>query len=239
MSAAPTAASALRASLARRFDLRTTRVALGVGMVDLVHPANADDLISEADYVRDERLPYWADLWPSARVLAEHIRSRTGGGRRLLELGCGMGLVSTAAVLAGFEVTASDYYEDACAFAQSNAWQNTQTEIDARHLDWSALPDDLGTWDVVVASDVLYEPRYASLVAGALRRTLAPGGRAIIADPGRLALPAFLEACAARELEVEEPECIPWSEGAQAQVIRLFGIRHRAALRMVPGRRRA
>jgi hypothetical protein len=38
--------------------LRTTRVRI-------VHPSNSDDLISEDDYVRDERLPNLADIWPA------------------------------------------------------------------------------------------------------------------------------------------------------------------------------
>jgi len=34
-------------------------------------------------------------------------------GHPVLELGCGSGLVATSAALAGFDVVASDYYEDA------------------------------------------------------------------------------------------------------------------------------
>lgn len=216
----------MRDSLASRFAVSTTRVPLGGGAVDLSHPSSFDDLISEADYVRDERLPYWADLWPAARVLAERVRRESGAGCRLLELGCGMGLVSTAAALAGFDVTATDYYPDACEFARSNAWQNAHRAIETRHLDWRALPGDLGTWDVVVASDVLYETPHAELVAAALARTIARNGRAIVADPGRPALDAFIASCEARGLSVAAPERVPWSEGEQNLVIQLLVITH-------------
>ena len=84
----------------------------------LWRPASVDDLISEEDFAVDERIPYWADCWPSARVLAEHIAGSCGGGRRMLELGCGVGLVSLAAAAAGFDVLATDYYADALEFTR-------------------------------------------------------------------------------------------------------------------------
>ena len=61
----------LRADLERRYRTVTRTLELGGREIGLLSPANADDLISEDDYVKDERLPYWADLWPSAQILAE------------------------------------------------------------------------------------------------------------------------------------------------------------------------
>ena len=203
---------------------------LGERTVTLTHPANADELISEVEYGEDGRLPYWADLWPSARVLASHVATLVGADRHLLELGCGSGLVSTAAVLAGFHVTATDYYLDACAFARLNAWRATGDVIDTRMLDWRHLSADLGTWEVVVASDVLYEMPYASLVADVLDRTLAPHGIAYLADPGRIALDTFLAACRARALEPGEPLSVAYDLDGQCQTIKIFTIRRALAL---------
>jgi hypothetical protein len=58
--------AALRDDLVRRFRTATRELELAGRSIQLLMPANADDLISEADFDRDERLPYWADLWPSA-----------------------------------------------------------------------------------------------------------------------------------------------------------------------------
>jgi ETFB lysine methyltransferase len=99
----------LRRELERRFRTATRTLQIGGRDVDLLSPANADDLISEDDYVLDERLPYWADLWPSAQILAREVRTMRLAGQRVLELGCGLGIVAVAAVLAGAEVTATDY----------------------------------------------------------------------------------------------------------------------------------
>ena len=41
--------------------------------------------------------PYWAKIWPAAPLLAEAlIRSELAPGPRMLELGCGSGLVGIA-----------------------------------------------------------------------------------------------------------------------------------------------
>lgn len=215
---------ALEASLRRRFRVVETEIDLGARWLPLLHPASAEELISEEEFARDERLPYWAEPWPSARVLAARVLGDDGAGRSLLELGSGAGLVATAAALAGYAVTASDYYEDAVAFARVNAWRVAGREIAGLHLDWRALPPALPRWEVVVASDVLYERPYAPLVAAAVARVLAPGGRAIVADPGRAAAGAFVEALPASGLTVERAARVPFVEGRIRQTIDLWSI---------------
>jgi hypothetical protein len=59
--------------LERRFVVAHSRVELPGGAVDMMHPENTDALISEEDMVRDDRLPYWADIWPSSRILARAL----------------------------------------------------------------------------------------------------------------------------------------------------------------------
>ncbi len=182
-----------------RFVTLSESVTLGDATVVLLRPRNADDLIREEDFVRDERLPYWADLWPASRALAEAIPKPPRADARLLELGCGLGLATIAAMRAGWRVTASDYYEDALLFTSHNAFTATGRRPDVRLVDWRALPADIGDgggYDLIVGADVLYEPDYPGLIAGAIARTIAPGGRALIADPHRVHAPRFPDECA-------------------------------------------
>ena len=216
---------ALRADLERRFRTATRTVQIGGRDVELLSPANADDLIREDDFLRDERLPYWADLWPSAQILAEEVRTMRLRGQRVLELGCGLGVVAAAAAMAGAEVTATDYYDDALLFAALNVADATGKTIATRMVDWTSMPADLGKFDVVLASDVLYEHRYAPLVASAIAATLARGGEAIVADPGRIALKAFLEECAELGM-VAEGSRRTYEEGRIKQTITLYRLRH-------------
>jgi predicted nicotinamide N-methyase len=160
-------------------------------------------------------------------VLAERVVPMQADGRRLLELGCGAGLVSVAAAIAGFDVTASDYYEDALRFTALNVLVNTGTLIDTREADWRRFPHDMGRFDLVVASDVLYEREYAGLIASVLDRTLTGRGRALIADPGRVAAPDFVEQCKERGMPTAIGDRIPFEEGEIRQMIDLYEVRRR------------
>jgi predicted nicotinamide N-methyase len=225
----PSSAKLVR-ELERSFVTTTVSVDVAGQSVSILKPRNSDDLISEADYVRDERLPYWADVWPSSVILATRMATDAGSGGSLLELGCGLGIVSMAAMRAGFDVLATDYYEDALRFTRANAWRNLRREPETRVVDWRELPSDLGTFDVIVAADVLYEMTYADFVADALAAALASKGTAIIADPGRIAVDRFLEACAARGLARIERNSCPFVEGTIRQTITLYSIRRGVAV---------
>ncbi len=214
--------AALDEALARRFATATEDVTVGAHAWTLLKPSNADHLISEADYVMDERLPYWADLWPSARILASTIVRERGAGRRLLELGCGLGLPTIAAMQAGFDVTATDYYDDALHVTRGNVKRNLGREPHVRLVNWREWPDDLGQFDVVIAADVLYEKEYALLVAECIARALKPDGVAFVADPGRLALPQFREHVAHVGLAFGEPTVERYEAGAIKQEIQVM-----------------
>jgi ETFB lysine methyltransferase len=215
-------------SLRRRFRVKSTDVTIGPHDLSILHPESAEDLIDERDFERDERLPYWAELWPSALVLAKHVASMRGEGRSLIELGCGAGLVATSAGLAGFEVTATDYYEDALRFVAVNAIRNGAPRPAALVLDWRDLPATLAKFDVVLASDVLYERPYGPLVAQTIAATLATGGRAILADPGRVGRDDFLASLSSTGLAlIRRTEC-PFIDGPVRQTITLFEISRRA-----------
>ena len=217
--------AALDEALGRKWVSAMETVSVGTHAFTLFKPANADHLISEADYVMDERLPYWADLWPSARVLAATLLAEEGSGRRLLEMGCGLGLATIAAMHAGFDVIASDYYEDALHVARSNAARNLGREPRVQLVNWREWPDDLGTFDVIMAADVLYETEYATLVSRCIARALAPDGVAIVADPGRLALPAFRDGLSAVGLEIVDTVTVPFEEGAVKQQVQIMRLR--------------
>lgn len=177
-----------------RFDLTTSSVDVDGQPFSIVHPKDAEGLIDEAAFNRDERLPYWADIWPASIALARTVIGLHGEGRSLLELGCGVGLVAAAALRAGFDVTASDYYDEALAFARMNGRSNAGREPHTLLLDWRHLPNAIPAFDVVAASDVLYERTLGALVARTMAMTLAENGRALISDPGRVGSPTFFDA---------------------------------------------
>jgi predicted nicotinamide N-methyase len=215
---------ALVVALTRRFRSTVLEAAVGDRTYSIFKPANPDDLIKEEDFVKDERLPYWADVWPSSIVLAGKLLELGGAGRRALELGCGVGLSTLAATSAGFDVLSTDYYEDALDVTRANVFRNLGTRARTRLVDWRHFPDDLGTFDLVFASDVLYEKEYAELLPSILKRVLEPDGVAMIADPGRLAAPIFVEACGENGLEVRRKDTWPFQAGEIRQRIDIYRI---------------
>lgn len=170
-------------------------VELPGGPVRLVRPRSADALVDAIEALdADERLPYWADLWPAALGLAAAVAdgSVPVAGRAVLELGAGLGLVSLAVSRArAASCVATDWDADALAYVAESARRNGLA-IDTEPLDWREPPERRA--DVVLAADVLYEARNAEPVARALAALVAPGGEAWIADPGRRFAADFLRA---------------------------------------------
>jgi predicted nicotinamide N-methyase len=201
----------LEPSLRKRFDVRAEVFQHGPLSLDLIMPRNADDLLDEQAFAIDERLPYWAELWPSARALACRLLDHPPTGRTV-ELGCGVGLPSLACLARGCDILATDYYEDALLFARANAHRNHLPPLHTALLDWRHLPADLGHFDTLLLADVLYERGNIQLVHQVIGSLLAPGGTALLADPQRAHLPAFIEQMTRSGYAVTLSEPIPQSQ---------------------------
>src|SRR4051794_14654766 len=174
-------------------DLVEHVVALEGRDLRLLAPRDSDALLDEEAFEHEEFLPYWAELWPSAVALARVVARRPLTGRRVLELGCGLGLPSIAAALAGGRVTATDWSAESVEFAAVNAERNGVI-VEARVFRWDAGPGELGPrWPLVLASDVLYEPRNVPQLIALLPRLT---DEVWLADPGRRPAERFLEQAA-------------------------------------------
>ena len=219
--------AAAEEALQRRFRVVETPVDVAGRPLRILHPASAEDLISESDFEEDERLPYWAELWPSSRILGAQLLALHGRGRTLLELGCGAGLVATCAALAGFDVTASDYYDDALRFTRVNAWRNGAAAPRGLLLDWRNPIAPAGRFDLVVASDVLYERPYGEAVAKVIDLMLAAHGTALVVDPGRVARDDFVAALAPLGLDVVARTTSEFRDQSIRQTITTFKIARR------------
>lgn len=183
-----------------------TTLELGGHTLRIVHPPSADELIEEEAFEHEEFLPYWAELWPSSVALARYITALPLEGLRVIELGCGLALPSIVAALEGADVLATDWSPDALAFAERNAVLNDAPVATAR-LAWAEPESAPGGFDLVLAADVLYERRNVEQLLSLLPRL---GDEVLLADPGRPALPAFLESASAGwELETTAAPELP------------------------------
>jgi predicted nicotinamide N-methyase len=158
--------------------------------VTVLRPPSADELIDEDSFDEDEFLPYWAERWASGVALASVVPSLGVAGKRVVELGAGLGLPSLAAALCGADVLATDWAADAIALLKSNARRNS-IRLRVKRVRWDE-PEQLvraAPWDVVLCADLLYEQRNAAQLLELLPRL---GGDLILADPGRPFAKGFL-----------------------------------------------
>jgi predicted nicotinamide N-methyase len=189
-----------------QLDLVEETIVLGGRDLVVLRPRDSEALIDEHAFEHEEFLPYWAELWPSGQALARRVAVRALHGARTLELGCGLGLPSLAAALAGGRVLATDWSPQAIDLLRDNAAAN-DLAIDVERADWAA-PEPLlerAPWDLVLGADLLYEHRNAELLLPLLPRLLGPASELWLADPGRPPAGPFLEA-AAQTFEIESAD---------------------------------
>jgi predicted nicotinamide N-methyase len=182
-------------------ELVTRPVELPSGTLRLLQPREAAELPDIDGVEWAPVAPYWSVLWRSGVALASELEGMPLRGRRVVELGCGLGVPSIAAARAGAHVLATDASTEALELVARNAEAN-QVHLETATFDW-AEPGGLAErapFDLVLASDVLYERASVALLLSLLPR-LAP--EACVADPDRPPAGAFAEE-ARRRWRVEE-----------------------------------
>jgi predicted nicotinamide N-methyase len=159
-----------------------------------------DPVVREANEL-DEYMPYWATIWPGARMLAKAVLREPWQthfpqgleGKQALEIGCGLGLAGLVALRCGFEVCFSDYDLAAIEFASRNAKRNGFTRFTTKGIDWRNPPLDR-KYDVILGSDISYEVRNIDPVLNLIQNLLEEDGIALITDPDRISAPKLREA---------------------------------------------
>jgi predicted nicotinamide N-methyase len=184
----------------RRFTLREETVELGGAALTLA--VLDDDEVLEAMGRNGAGNPYFGQIWPAARALAEHLWARGGlNGLGALDLGCGPGLAGIAAARLGARVTFADVVPEALALAARNALANG-VDPEVAELDLRA-PASGRRFDLVLAADLLYEAWLPEAVVATVGSLLASAGRAVVADPGRPHAAGFGELAAAAGFAVD------------------------------------
>ncbi|MFP5387483.1 MAG: class I SAM-dependent methyltransferase [Bacteriovoracia bacterium] len=149
----------------------------------------------QLDPFAEDLCPYFGVLWPAAEGLSEYIAQNPGlvKGKTVLELGCGCGLPSLVASHLGGHVLATDYHPDVEEYFQRNC-RHSSVNCQYQRLNWREEKMTIGTYDVVIGSDVLYESRHPGEVAKGLLKFVKPGGTILLSDPGRSYLQQFVNA---------------------------------------------
>lgn len=169
--------------------------------------------------------PLFGLVWPSARILAGIVQALPLLGRRVLEIGCGLGLASLVLRRRGADVTASDLHPMAASFMAENLCLNRLDPIDFRTGSWSDVDPGLGAFDLIVGSDVLYERDLPGILSGFIDRHSGPVAEVIIVDPDRGNRPAFNRQMADLGYRLEETRAAAHLESGEAYKGRILNYR--------------
>ena len=129
--------------------------------------------------------PLFGLLWPSGRVLAQAMLTFELEGKRILEMGCGLGLASLVVHRRGGDVTASDCHPLAHAFLAENLRLNRLPAMKYETGDWSRPNPGLGLFDLIIGSDLLYDRDQPEALSQFIDRHSAGAVEVLIADPDR------------------------------------------------------
>jgi predicted nicotinamide N-methyase len=129
----------------------------------------------------------FGQLWPASQMLAKAVKQIDIKNRRILELGCGLGLPSLVLHARGADVVASDRHPLSKPFLEYNAALNRLTPLTYLDLAWEDTTADnaTGRFDVIIGSDILYEPNQAEMLADLVNRLATAKAKVLITCPGR------------------------------------------------------
>ncbi|NTU68020.1 MAG: methyltransferase domain-containing protein [Chlorobiaceae bacterium] len=185
----------LHDELAAEYDLREVPYRFGESGFSFLSVLDSYALLDRIDpeeFVKDEQMPYWAEIWPAAVTLSHVIMEELDiEGKSVIELGAGVGMASVAAARRGAKVLCTDYSTEALRFVVYNALRNG-VSLDTGRLDWRMVRND-EKFDFVIAADVLYERVNLLPIITAIESLLKEGGAAYIADPRRRLAEQFIE----------------------------------------------
>lgn len=149
----------------------------------------------------------FGQLWPSGRLLAQAMHRFDIVDKRILELGCGIGLASLVLQHRGADVVASDVHPLTEAFLAYNAALNGLPALHYRQLHWDEPLPTLGRFDVIIASDVLYERGQADRLGDVVARHAYPEAEVLVTDPGRGNSARFSHLLAAQGFTLRDDAC--------------------------------
>lgn len=129
--------------------------------------------------------PLFGIVWPTSVIMASRLFELELEGKRILEIGCGIGLCSIVLHRTGVDITASDYHPQTRSFLDRNIVGNGLPPIKYQAGNWETENPELGKFDVVIGSDILYQPAHAQQVSRFIDRHSNDGAQVVIGDPGR------------------------------------------------------
>lgn len=129
--------------------------------------------------------PIFGVIWPSGEVLAHHMLTYNVEGKRILEVGCGIALASLVLNHRLADIWATDHHPEVETFLDKNVMLNNGKKIPFVRVGWDTIENDLGKFDLIIGSDLLYERDHVELLSEFIDHHANPFCDVVLVDPGR------------------------------------------------------
>lgn len=189
-------------------------------LTDLQQYADPDDLAADVG-ISSAQWSLFGQVWPSGELLALAMATHVVDGKRVLELGCGLGLASLVLRRRGVEIVASDHHPLTEVFLAYNAALNDLGAVTYRRMDWMTGSEGMGRFDLIIGSDVLYERAPALALAALLPSLARPACEVVISDPSRGHAGVFTRSLAGHGFRLTTPR-LPSAPGHKRQAQLLY-----------------
>ncbi len=187
------------------------------------HPSDLDELIdtiSDEQALKDKYQPYWMEHWPSSEIFFKYLMELKFPKRlKILEVGCGLGTLSTALLAKGQDVYSIDISPDACNYCHANIMNNGFSP-QVFCADLNTLPT-LKKFDLIIASDLLYEDRMCELLLNAFDALVNSDTRIWVADPCRRGWSLFKSQAQRRSYSVKTLHYHTSKDSVNVEIIEL------------------
>ncbi|WDP89557.1 MAG: methyltransferase [Desulfobacter sp.] len=174
-------------------DVRGRYTTLEIGGMDIhirmlrdIRQFDDDNGIAKKLGISSAAWPIFCVTWPSGEVLAHLMPDYQIQGKRILEVGCGIGLASLVLNKRSADITATDHHPETERFLNYNADLNGGETIPFVRTGWQNLTHGgLGTFDLIIGSDLLYETEHVELLGAFINQHGRRHCEVVIVDPGR------------------------------------------------------
>ena len=129
--------------------------------------------------------PLFGVIWDSSKVLANFMFEYEIEDKRILEVGCGMALTSLMLNQRNADITTTDYHPEVERFLSNNVMLNKGRKIPFIRTGWGDENNQLGRFDIIIGSDLLYENEHVDLLSNFIHKHAKSNCKVIIVDPGR------------------------------------------------------
>jgi 2-polyprenyl-3-methyl-5-hydroxy-6-metoxy-1,4-benzoquinol methylase len=149
--------------------------------------------LASAQGISSATWPLFGLVWPSAQKMADLMQTWQFQNQRVLEIGCGLGLASLVLHRRDIDITASDCHPLTQTFLQKNTQLNHLLDMKYQTGHWARSNLDLGKFDLIIGSDVLYERDQPGQLAAFIGRHANMHCTVLIVDPNRSNRSAFMQ----------------------------------------------